>query len=68
VYDILLFDNLWGTNFRMWYDEDGSFRFGLHFGPAEALLIALRKAPAPQRASTRTSECPYFGDPDEGVK
>jgi hypothetical protein len=26
----LLYDNLWGTNFPMWNDEDARFRFTLH--------------------------------------
>jgi hypothetical protein len=25
-----LYNNIWGTNFPMWYDEDGFFRFNLH--------------------------------------
>jgi hypothetical protein len=25
-----LYNNVWGTNFRMWYDEDARFRFVLH--------------------------------------
>jgi len=28
-FHILLLDNLWGTNFRMWYDNDAVFRFRL---------------------------------------
>jgi hypothetical protein len=24
-----LFNNVWGTNFRMWFDEDARFRFVL---------------------------------------
>ena len=28
----LLYDNVWGTNFRMWYGEDARFRFVLRFG------------------------------------
>jgi hypothetical protein len=27
----LLYDNVWGTNFRMWYDEDARFRFVVRF-------------------------------------
>ncbi len=27
-----LFNNVWGTNFRMWYEEDARFRFSLKFG------------------------------------
>lgn len=27
-----LFDNLWGTNFPMWYEEDARFRFELSLG------------------------------------
>jgi hypothetical protein len=27
----LLYDNLWGTNFPMWYEDDGRFRFTLEF-------------------------------------
>ena len=27
----LLYDNLWGTSFGMWYDEDARFRFALRF-------------------------------------
>jgi hypothetical protein len=27
----LLYDNVWGTNFRMWYGEDARFRFVLGF-------------------------------------
>jgi hypothetical protein len=27
----LLYDNVWGTNFGMWYDEDARFRFVLRF-------------------------------------
>jgi hypothetical protein len=27
----LLHDNVWGTNFRMWYGEDARFRFVLRF-------------------------------------
>jgi hypothetical protein len=26
-----LYNNVWGTNFPMWYDEDARFRFELHF-------------------------------------
>lgn len=26
-----LYNNVWGTNFPMWYDEDARFRFILHF-------------------------------------
>jgi hypothetical protein len=26
-----LYNNLWGTNFPMWYEEDGSFRFTLSY-------------------------------------
>jgi hypothetical protein len=25
-----LYNNIWGTNFPMWYDDDGFFRFNLH--------------------------------------
>ena len=28
---INLFNNAWGTNFPMWYDQDASFRFRLQF-------------------------------------
>jgi hypothetical protein len=28
----LLYDNVWSTNFRMWYGEDARFRFVLRFG------------------------------------
>ena len=28
----LLYDNQWGTNFRMWYDEDARFRFRIEVG------------------------------------
>jgi hypothetical protein len=28
----LLYDNIWGTNFPMWYEEDARFRFKLRFG------------------------------------
>lgn len=28
---VLLYDNLWGTNFPMWYEEDAAFRFVLRF-------------------------------------
>jgi len=28
---VLLYDNLWGTNFPMWYEEDAAFRFLLRF-------------------------------------
>jgi hypothetical protein len=28
----LLYNNLWGTNFPMWYEEDARFRFILRFG------------------------------------
>jgi hypothetical protein len=28
---INLFNNVWGTNFPMWYEEDARFRFVLHF-------------------------------------
>jgi hypothetical protein len=27
-----LYNNVWGTNFPMWYEEDARFRFVLHFG------------------------------------
>ena len=27
-----LYNNVWGTNFPMWYDEDARFRFDLRFG------------------------------------
>jgi hypothetical protein len=27
-----LFNNVWGTNFPMWYEEDARFRFSLRFG------------------------------------
>jgi hypothetical protein len=27
-----LYNNVWGTNFPQWYDEDARFRFALHFG------------------------------------
>jgi hypothetical protein len=27
-----LYNNVWGTNFPMWYDEDARFRFILRFG------------------------------------
>jgi hypothetical protein len=27
----LLYNNIWGTNFRMWYEEDARFRFTLAF-------------------------------------
>ncbi|MDT8306243.1 MAG: DUF5054 domain-containing protein [Anaerolineae bacterium] len=26
-----LYNNIWGTNFPQWYDEDARFRFALHF-------------------------------------
>jgi hypothetical protein len=26
-----LYNNVWGTNFRMWYDEDARFRFALSY-------------------------------------
>jgi hypothetical protein len=26
-----LYNNVWGTNFAMWYDEDSRFRFSLNF-------------------------------------
>ena len=26
-----LYNNLWGTNFPMWYEEDARFRFSLRF-------------------------------------
>ncbi|MBK8049113.1 MAG: hypothetical protein IPK16_19555 [Anaerolineales bacterium] len=29
---VLLFNNLWGTNFTMWSAESGRFRFVLDFG------------------------------------
>jgi hypothetical protein len=29
-----LYNNVWGTNFRMWYDDDARFRFTLAFRPA----------------------------------
>lgn len=29
---INLFNNVWGTNFRMWYDEDTRFRFQIQLG------------------------------------
>lgn len=28
---INLYNNIWGTNFPQWYDEDARFRFALHF-------------------------------------
>ena len=28
-----LYNNLWGTAFPQWYDDDGMFRFTLNFGP-----------------------------------
>ncbi len=30
-----LYNNLWGTNFPMWYEEDARFRFSLRFASAE---------------------------------
>lgn len=30
----LLYNNIWGTNFPMWYEEDACFRFILHFAEA----------------------------------
>ncbi len=27
-----LYNNIWGTNFPMWFEEDARFRFSLHFG------------------------------------
>ena len=27
-----LFNNVWGTNFPMWYEDDARFRFTLRFG------------------------------------
>jgi hypothetical protein len=32
-----LYNNIWGTNFPMWYEEDARFRFTLRCGPAKAL-------------------------------
>lgn len=29
-----LYNNVWGTNFRMWYEEDARFRFVLSLAPA----------------------------------
>ena len=26
---VCLYDNLWGTNFPMWYEDDAKFRFSL---------------------------------------
>lgn len=26
-----LYNNVWATNFPMWYDENARFRFALHF-------------------------------------
>jgi hypothetical protein len=31
-----LYNNVWGTNFPMWYDEDARFRFKFQFSPAPA--------------------------------
>jgi len=28
----LLYNNVWGTNFPMWYEEDAKFRFSLTIG------------------------------------
>lgn len=28
-----LHNNVWGTNFRMWYDDDALFRFTMRFCP-----------------------------------
>ena len=28
-----LHNNVWGTNFRMWYDDDTLFRFSVRFSP-----------------------------------
>jgi hypothetical protein len=28
-----LFNNVWGTNFRMWFDDDARFRFALSVQP-----------------------------------
>jgi hypothetical protein len=28
---INLYNNIWGTNHPMWYDEDAKFRFSLRF-------------------------------------
>lgn len=28
-----LYNNVWGTNFPMWYEDDARFRFTLRFGP-----------------------------------
>lgn len=30
-----LHNNVWGTNFPMWYEDDSLFRFNLHFGSDE---------------------------------
>ena len=27
-----LYNNVWGTNFPMWYEDDARFRFSLRFG------------------------------------
>jgi hypothetical protein len=42
-----LYNNVWGTNFPMWYEEDARFRFILRFEPpdrAETLDDPTRKA------------------------
>ena len=30
-----LYNNLWGTNFPMWYEEDARFRFTIRMPPSE---------------------------------
>lgn len=30
-----LFNNVWGTNFRMWFEDDARFRFNLRFNPEQ---------------------------------
>ena len=32
----LLYDNVWGTNFPMWFGEDARFRFVLRVGETKA--------------------------------
>jgi hypothetical protein len=32
-FNFVLYNNLWGTNFPMWYEEDARFRFSISFFP-----------------------------------
>lgn len=62
---INLHNNVWGTNFPAWYDEEGQFRFRLEFergerhvaqtlDPAAKTSFSLKPEPLPQSSKMRT--------------